>query len=177
MAAPAVPQGAYGQQPQAHGQPPAHAHAHAQPHAQAQGQAQQQGYPQGHGQPGYPPGYGQPGYPGAAHGQAAPSPGQVPPGWAAGTPGGHPPLAAHTGAQPAQQAPHLGGPMDPHRGGPTGGFAPGTHALGTQGYSAQAGPDVPLPRPPRGNGLLITILLLVCAGVAVGGYFLVQHFG
>ena len=126
--------------------------------------APQPGYPQGYGQ-GYPPA-GQPmgGYPGAPQGgmPGAPSTGGAPV-WGAGTPGGHP-------------GP---GPMGQHQGGPVGGFAPGAHAGGPmgQGYDPRygRGPDLPLPRAPGGNGLLITIVLLLCAGVAVGSYFLIQH--
>ncbi len=113
--------------------------------------------------PGYPPpaGYPQPypgpNYPPPAAYPMAPQPGPPgpvaapPPVWGAGTPGGHPAQA----------------PYGAHHGGPTGGFTPGAHAHGG---------DLPLPRPPGGNGGLIALVILLCAGAAAGGYFLINHF-
>jgi serine/threonine protein kinase len=148
---PSMPPGAVAEPLMAHGYP-------------AAPPAPPAGYP-GHPQaptPSYPPGHGAAHHPPAAAPVNAPPPSTpgVPLVWGAGTPGGQPVAAP---------------PMGPHTGGPVGGFAPGAHAVGSQGYAAQGG-DLPLPKPPGGNGLLITIVLLLCAGAAVGGYFIVQHF-
>lgn len=99
------------------------------------------------------------GYPGAPPAEvAAAATGHLPQ-WGAGTPAGHLPQGAH-------------------QGGPIGGFAPGTHHDGPigRGVGGAPGPDLPLPRA-SGSGGLIALVLVLCAGAAVAGYFLIQHFG
>ena len=75
--------------------------------------------------------------------------------------------------------------MPSHHGGPIGGFAPGQHQAGpggqgpsfNPGFGAGGQSDLPVPKPSGGNGVLIAIVLMLCAGAAVGGYFIIQHLG
>lgn len=174
MTLPSLPPGASGDPGQAPapypaaGYPAAYPSPHGAPHGAPAPQhgapPQQHGAPPAQGAPaGYPAGYpaGPQAYPGAPPPHA--------PAWGAGTPGGQPAPA----------------PMPSHHGGPIGGFAPGQHQAGpggqgpsfNPGFGAGGQSDLPVPKPSGGNGVLIAIVLMLCAGAAVGGYFIIQHLG